>query len=90
MGPSEKSFSQVKAILGKLDRNIDSLRQQRTGTGTPVGGTAPQPQAAPPTAYPSPSTAPGVNAQSAAATAPPAPPRAPSPYGRATPIPPRP
>lgn len=31
MGPSEKSFSQVKAILGKLDRSIDELRARRTG-----------------------------------------------------------
>lgn len=30
MGPSEKSFNQVKAILGKLDRNIDQLRERRT------------------------------------------------------------
>lgn len=31
MGTSEKTFQQVKAILGKLDRSIDSLRAQRTG-----------------------------------------------------------
>ena len=30
MGPSEKSFNQVKAILGKLDRNIDQLRERRS------------------------------------------------------------
>lgn len=30
MGPSEKAFNQVKNILGKLDRSIDHLRQQRT------------------------------------------------------------
>lgn len=30
MGPSEKTFNQVKNILGKLDRSIDQLRQQRT------------------------------------------------------------
>lgn len=30
MGPSEKSYNQVKAILGKLDRNIDQLRERRT------------------------------------------------------------
>jgi len=33
MGPSEKAFGQVKSILGKLDRSIDQLRQQRT---TPI------------------------------------------------------
>ena len=30
MGPSEKAFQQVRNILGKLDRNIDQLRNQRT------------------------------------------------------------
>lgn len=30
MGPSEKTFNQVKNILGKLDRSIDQLRHQRT------------------------------------------------------------
>ncbi|CAG1010532.1 hypothetical protein PHYC_03870 [Phycisphaerales bacterium] len=35
MGPSEKAFNQVKNILGKLDRSIDNLRQQRT-TPTPA------------------------------------------------------
>ncbi len=36
MGPSEKSFNQVKAILNKLDRNIDQLRAARV---TPVPAT---------------------------------------------------
>jgi len=35
MGPSEKTFNQVKAILGKLDRSIDQLREQRS-TPAPV------------------------------------------------------
>jgi hypothetical protein len=30
MGPSEKSFNQVKNILGKLDRSIDEARNRRT------------------------------------------------------------
>ncbi|MBS0189917.1 MAG: hypothetical protein U0573_00175 [Phycisphaerales bacterium] len=30
MGPTEKSFNQVKAILGKLDRSIDEVRAKRT------------------------------------------------------------
>jgi len=30
MGPSEKSFNQVKNILGKLDRSIDQIRNKRT------------------------------------------------------------
>ena len=38
MGPSEKSFNQVKAILGKLDRNIDQLRAARV---TPVPAIGP-------------------------------------------------
>lgn len=29
MGPSDKAFSQVKNILGKLDRNIDQVRSKR-------------------------------------------------------------
>lgn len=29
MGTSEKTFNQVKAILSKLDRNIDELRDKR-------------------------------------------------------------
>ena len=29
MGPSEKAFNQVKNILGKLDRNIDDVRNKR-------------------------------------------------------------
>ncbi|MFO0855914.1 MAG: hypothetical protein U0640_01000 [Phycisphaerales bacterium] len=37
MGPSEKAFQQVRNILGKLDRNIDQLRNQRTTpTSAPV------------------------------------------------------
>lgn len=30
MGPSDKSFNQVKSILSKLDRSIDALRSKRT------------------------------------------------------------
>lgn len=36
MGPSEKSFHQVKAILGKLDRSIDQLRNKRTTPPPPM------------------------------------------------------
>jgi hypothetical protein len=55
MGPSEKSFNQVKSILGKLDRNIDQLRAQRlnpTPTNTPFAPPtpAPAPAATPPRA----------------------------------------
>ncbi|MFO0835447.1 MAG: hypothetical protein U0638_10770 [Phycisphaerales bacterium] len=48
MGPSEKSFQQVKSILGKLDRSIDSVRQARLQPGSPSSPTtSPSPQAAP-------------------------------------------
>ena len=75
MRPSEKSFNQVKAILGKLDRNIDQLRaQRRTPAPAPV-----------PTPIPL-TSAIGMGAVGPAT--PPAPTRPSSPFGRATPIPP--
>ncbi len=40
MGPSEKTFNQVKNILGKLDRSIDQLRQKRTAPPTPMHAAA--------------------------------------------------
>lgn len=77
MGPSEKSFNQVKAILGKLDRNIDQLRERRS-TGHDAG--APKPAAQPePVRTPTPIPA---------AAAPANYPVRNSQYGRATPIPP--
>jgi len=36
MGPTDKSFNQVKNILSKLDRNIDALRSKRTSPPAPV------------------------------------------------------
>jgi len=73
MGPTEKSFSQVKAILGKLDRSIDEVRARRT-TGDlkpfPVPPAAPAPLIVPATRAPEPPS----NRQN-------------SPYGRATPLP---
>ncbi|MBS0187267.1 MAG: hypothetical protein JSS51_04315 [Planctomycetes bacterium] len=48
MGPTEKSFSQVKAILGKLDRSIDEVRARRTtGDHKPFQAPTPAPVAAP-------------------------------------------
>jgi hypothetical protein len=35
MGPSEKSFNQVRSILGKLDRSIDEARARRTQPPAP-------------------------------------------------------
>ncbi len=41
MATSQKTFDQVKNILGRLDRSIDSLREQRTGVGlSPAGAPA--------------------------------------------------
>lgn len=36
MATSQKAFDQVKSILGKLDRNIDSVRQRRMGDPVPA------------------------------------------------------
>jgi len=91
MGPSEKSFRQVKDILGKLDRSIDELRNRRT---TPASE-APEP-------VPSPINSLTLGAGSVpavqprlAGSAPSLPPPGSSPaparksnYGRATPLPP--
>ena len=41
MATSDKTFSQVKAILGKLDSRIDSLRERRTTPATPPGSPPP-------------------------------------------------
>lgn len=58
MGTSQRTFEQVKSILGKLDQRIDSLRTTRSnpqpapaapttgaalGLNTSVGGPAPAP-----------------------------------------------
>lgn len=72
MGPSEKSFNQVKAILGKLDRNIDQLRERRS-TGREAAPAATPADAA--RAQPAPAAAPTTFGRT-------------SQYGRATPIPP--
>ncbi|MBX3390631.1 MAG: hypothetical protein KF691_14380 [Phycisphaeraceae bacterium] len=72
MGPTEKSFSQVKAILGKLDRSIDEVRARRT-TGDHKAFPTPAP-VPPPMITPAPRPAEAANRQN-------------SPYGRATPLP---
>ena len=84
MTTSQKTFEQVKSILGKLDQRIDALRERRSVTPlTPV----PAPHAA----ALAPAAAPAIpHLAVAAAPAPiasiaPAPPSR-SPYGRATPI----
>ncbi len=78
MGPSEKAFNQVRSILGKLDRNIDQLRAQRT---TPPTAVSHAPAAVQSIAQDR--MVPGSSAGAA-----PAPTRPASVYGRATPIPP--
>jgi hypothetical protein len=70
MSPSDKGFNQVKSILGKLDRSIDQLRQQRTA---PVPAAAGVPAPVHQVVQPRPVT-------------PPPPAAAPSRFGRATPI----
>jgi outer membrane biosynthesis protein TonB len=76
MRPSEKSFDQVKNILGKLERNIDELRSRRQ---SPDPAPAPVNQAIPS----SPSRPGQPTAQTAAQTAAQ---RANSAFGRATPM----
>ena len=77
MGPSEKSFNQVKAILGKLDRNIDQLRERRSAgrDAEAAKAAASDPLRAGDPAIPVPAVAPAAFARA-------------SQYGRATPIPP--
>ncbi len=45
MSTSDRTFQQVKSILGKLDRSIDEARQRRVGDNTEP---TPEPQAAQP------------------------------------------
>jgi hypothetical protein len=54
MATSEKSFNQVKAILSKLDRTIDEVRNRRTGSPVPAmpTGTQAAPAPVPATAAP--------------------------------------
>lgn len=82
MSTSQRTFDQVKNILGKLDRNIDAARERRLQT---PGRTAPIPMPAPAAAFvaPAPSPAPaaggtpGINHASTANR---------SVYGRAQPM----
>lgn len=77
IGPSDRAFTQAKSILGKLDRSIDQAREQRLG--------GPTPPPAPPSSH-----AAAMQQQVGRAETPaPTPARPSSPFGRATPIPPR-
>lgn len=71
MGPSEKSFDQVKSILGKLDRSIDQLRAKRTSPAVPEP--APRVQSTPAQAIPA--AIPSSRASSVFGRATPLPPR---------------
>lgn len=73
MGPSEKSFDQVKSILGKLDRSIDQLRAKRT---TPAVSEPPVRAPAAPTQAPLPAAPPQSRPSSVFGRATPLPPRA--------------
>lgn len=42
MSTSDRSFEQVKNILGKLDRNIDAARARRLHTNSPVPAGVPR------------------------------------------------
>lgn len=89
MSQPKKAFNEVRAILGKLDRSREELRQKPGSQNLPpispnqTIGTAQPPQA--PGAAARPSAAPGVQAapQKAAPAAPPSPG---SRFGRAQPI----
>lgn len=84
MGPSEKSFQQVRNILGKLDRNIDSLRAQRTSPPPPPAPRMPSTPISPDRTIGTAERAvPGAQAGTQSA-----PQRAASIYGRAKPLPP--
>jgi hypothetical protein len=76
MGPSNRAFNQAKSILGKLDRSIDQLREQRAAGPVPVP------------ASPAVSAATALS-QQIGGRAEPTPARPASPFGRATPLPPR-
>jgi hypothetical protein len=83
MSTSQRSFEQVKSILGKLDRDIDAARarrlQNRPTAGLPPAAVEP-PSPAPRATTPAPN--PDAVAQPVAKPAAPAR----SPYGRAQPL----
>ena len=91
MRPTEKSFNQVKAILGKLDRNIDALREQKRSpvTSAPAAGSAAVGGGLGGAGLGGNGLIGGGNPAAGAAAAGPAVNRPSSPFGRATPIPPK-
>ena len=79
MGPSNKAYNEVKAILGKLDRSIDDARKRRLDTGP---RSTPPTQVSPTSITASPSTLLGATAASATPTGT----RPTSVFGRAQPL----
>lgn len=80
MSTSDRTMSQVRAILQRLDRSIDQARERRTHPGHPPAPAQPAPAA--PAPAPTPSTAPLSTGAAPAAQ----PSRPPSPFGRAQPL----
>jgi hypothetical protein len=76
MGPSNRAFNQAKSILGKLDRSIDQLREQRNAGPVPAAASVP-------------TSAVAAMSQEIGGRVEPTPSRPASPFGRATPLPPR-
>ena len=85
MSQPKKAFNEVRAILGKLDRSREELRQRPGGSENPPPTPAQAPPASTPT--PAPTQAPRLGTPVQAAPARPVTPPSPgSKYGRAQPI----
>ncbi len=85
MSSPQRSFDQVRSILGKLDRNIDAARQRRLQVA-PAGGMMPAPAPLPAPAPQPAAVRPGFGQQqSPMPTFSSAAPQR-SPYGRAQPL----
>jgi hypothetical protein len=81
MSTSDRTMSQVRAILQRLDRSIDQAREKRTHPSPGPSAPAPQPVAAP---QPAPAASPVIG--QTASPAPSQPARPASPFGRAQPL----
>lgn len=86
MGTSDRTFEQVKSILGKLDRNIDAARARRLHDHAPAPARVPTPATPAPAAHSTTSvmTQPAIAAP--ANPTPSVPPPSKSGYGRAQPL----
>lgn len=79
MGQSQRSFDQVKSILGKLDRNIDAARSRRLQDHTMPP--PPAPVSTSPVLQPAPALIPSPTSTTPAPV-----PNGRSPFGRAQPM----